>query len=41
MTEDPFKLGKVDSPNIVRVKPAGPLDEQFIDKCQGLAKPWV
>jgi hypothetical protein len=36
-----FKLDKCNSPNIVRVEPAGPLDKQFIDKCEGLAEPWV
>jgi hypothetical protein len=40
-TKHLFELDKCNSPNIVRVEPAGPLDKQFIDKCEGLAEPWV
>ncbi|EKM79000.1 hypothetical protein AGABI1DRAFT_129265 [Agaricus bisporus var. burnettii JB137-S8] len=34
-----YAWDKDNSPNIVRVKPAGPLDSQFIEKCEGLAEP--
>jgi hypothetical protein len=36
-----FQSDKCNSPNIVRVEAAGPLDKQFIDKSEGLAEPWV
>ncbi|XP_006459645.1 hypothetical protein AGABI2DRAFT_116607 [Agaricus bisporus var. bisporus H97] len=35
-----YAWGKDNAPNIVRVKPSGPLDSQFIEKCEGLAEPF-
>ncbi|KAF7771697.1 hypothetical protein Agabi119p4_6008 [Agaricus bisporus var. burnettii] len=34
-----YALDKNNSPNIVRVVPTGPLDRQFIEKCEGIAEP--
>jgi hypothetical protein len=41
MTKHWFKWDTVNSPNIIRLEPVGPLDKQFIDKCKGLAEPLV
>jgi hypothetical protein len=41
MTDKASKRDKFSSTNIVRTEPVDLLDRQFIDKCEGIAEPWV